>query len=499
MSDGFWTSQDSSPTARSMQALINGAFFDGSDRVVKPIGTTDNLFQLNGAILPDSGAIFNNNSANPVKEFGLLRAAAKATAPTAVGGSNMNTNYVQGPFYELFLKMLAGNETPVWGSAWAERDAFGKLSDLNDKNMTFESAAAVAADVKTFGDVLVDTTSFETFRAGLETNYATWLGLVEDTLEVKSVSMPSTFDWDTFSWTAPTVSTITAGTVATPTATTVADNIDDAVEAFTALVDDRYTQEEANLRASLFGGRALMTTAFDNALAILSASKQAQINDYDKGLRAEEAKMQAQADMAHQQNLVSVNTTNAQLSLDAARANTDNVLRLGGLTVQGAQADAESHVRSKLGQIEAVTRIAAVQTEQYTGTLRVRADVLTALFNSTMAYINTRSGASAASLYSNIQDIKQRELAFQRQFHNQFLKDKMDYRSQISGGLASSYEIGWKSMLQNIMVIKEAMSAIGAAPQGTEHHPSGFEKIANVASLGTGLLSSGINLGMTLG
>jgi hypothetical protein len=46
-----------------------------------------------------------------------------------------------------------------------------------------------------------------------------------------------------------------------------------------------------------------------------------------------------------------------------------------------------------------------------------------------------------------------------------------------------------------MMDIKEAMSTIGAAPQGTEHHPSGFEKAGQMVS-GVGALASTI---MTIG
>lgn len=498
MGDGLWSGGDTTPFTPIMEAMVSGVYHDGSDNVNKLYTSADvgtgGVRQLDDILQATSLTWGDNNN---MRDFGILRAVGKAYSPTQVGGSNNNTNYVQGPFLELFQKLLAGSGSTIWGDAWDERDAFGGLSDLSSLNMSFGSNSEIAEEVKAFAEVLMDVTEFQSWRDDLTGDWTTWLSLLTDGLTLTAITAPA-WSVEAFSWTAPTVATITAPTVATPTAVSVDDVIDDAVEAAQAIIEDNFTNDEADMRAGYFGTRRMQTGGFDVATALLASSKTKQKTEYDKQLRAEQAKMQAQADLAHQQNLVEVNTRNAQFTLDASKSNAENVLRLGQLVLEGAKSKSEVSLAAMSAKTNAVVQVGVAESEQYGNALRVRADVLGVLFDSAFKYVNTRSGTAAASLYTGIQDVKQRELAFQRQFHNQFLKDKMDYRNQLSGGLSASYEVAWRSMLQNLMLVKEAMSAIGATNAGTEHQPSGFEKTANVASLLTGLVSTGINLGMIL-
>lgn len=95
-------------------------------------------------------------------------------------------------------------------------------------------------------------------------------------------------------------------------------------------------------------------------------------------------------------------------------------------------------------------------------------------------------------------DLYQKEQAFRRQYYLDKVAAEVDWRMALSSGIVGSYEQQWKSMLQNLMVVKEGLAAVGAAPVGTIHTPSGFQKVSQGVSGILGLVSTGINMGMAL-
>lgn len=96
-------------------------------------------------------------------------------------------------------------------------------------------------------------------------------------------------------------------------------------------------------------------------------------------------------------------------------------------------------------------------------------------------------------------DLYQKEQAFRRQYYLDKVAAEVDWRMALSSGIVGSYEQQWKSMIQNLMVMKEGLAAIGATPVGTIHTPSGFQRMSQGVSGILGLISTGINMGMVLG
>ena len=150
----------------------------------------------------------------------------------------------------------------------------------------------------------------------VDVDYSDPSAITFDAIDAPSSITPATV-------TAPTIfsSDIAAEAIAAPSSVDVTDLVDDAVDSFTALATLRYAADEANILAGAFMTRSLMSTALDNALAILAANKNAQILDYDKTLRVRQTELQAQMDAQHQQNTLERNTRNATLALDAAKTN----------------------------------------------------------------------------------------------------------------------------------------------------------------------------------
>ncbi len=167
------------------------------------------------------------------------------------------------------------------------------------------------------------------------------------------------------------------------------------------------------------------------------------------------------------------------------------------LKINSAQVASDISIRGSLGQAQAEAEIANAKASVYANTLRARIDVLSAVYNSTLAYTQARSNAGI-QLYSTRQDLMLREAMFARQYYNDFMRSKVQWRADLSNGIVGSYDMGWKAILQNLMVLKEALSAVGATNSGVEHVPSTFENIQNVSSLATGLISTAINVGMVL-
>lgn len=126
--------------------------------------------------------------------------------------------------------------------------------------------------------------------------------------------------------------------IAAPTQQSASAAIDAAVAAFTVQAGLRYAAELAKLRRSLATSRKSMTSAFDRAQAILTAQKEAQIEEYDKSLRVEEAKANLGAAVSYEEMLLHRNQRNAELDLEQRtsleRLKQDYYRAISGLTGQ---------------------------------------------------------------------------------------------------------------------------------------------------------------------
>lgn len=167
----------------------------------------------------------------------------------------------------------------------------------------------------------------------------------------------------------PTLTTIT---VAPPEKQTMTADITAAVAAFTAQLNLRFAEEEARLRASLATSRMVMTSHWDNALAILEANKQAQINEYDKSLRVEQAKQNLQAAVTHEELLLRCATVKAEVQryiLDRYARITANELQaaqqVSSVYLQAYQMNSESLLRAAIATTENAIRARVAHAENY--------------------------------------------------------------------------------------------------------------------------------------
>ena len=412
-------------------------------------------------------------------DFGVLRAAARAfwgggfqsgfqTGNTyAVEGQEDGyTQYVKGPFYRLSKNLEA-----VWGARLTDWDDFTAVTGSHFANVP---AGYAIPDFTTllsnYKSSLIPT---ETFIGAIN---AEW----EDMLTALSsgLSVPTLPDIGTWSWpTAPTVSlgSHTMGTIASPTAVTVADNVDAAVDSFTALANTRLTADQAQLRASLFSTRQAMTSTFDGALAILAANAAAQIADYDKSARLDQARTQAQADMEHQRLLLQRNSQLEQLSLESSKVNVDAASKTADLDLAWARAIPEMKMRAT-----------EVSASVYGTTVAARADVLRNVYS----FVNNGSSA-AAGLVNSWLDANIKAGALNQDTHFRKYKEILEARNITSGAISAMAEARWKAQIQRLMVMKEAVSTFTPGMGSTvEHHPSTFSKIESGLGMVGGIAST---------
>lgn len=383
--------------------------------------------------------------------------------------------------------------------------------------------------------------------------------------------------------------------ISAPAIVEVEDNIDDAVDAYTAAANLRYAEEEGRIKASLYGARAHMSTYMENTLQLLAAKKQAEIAEFEANLRTEQTRQKMQAGLEYQKQTLDQNTQLAGLKLDGEKADlqahvawigTDvqagienqrnilskdvqertllieaqkavesNLINLYDMELRRLIAKNEVLLKGDTIKADAFMRITSANAERDTAaevakwqedlqanivkwgadekaaiahwqeevqsaiaywqeTLRANAagmeaglklfdskvDVLESIYRAVVGTITLKAqnlgNASAVSgLLQNVIDNNMKATDSYRNYLLNFEKTKYDIATRASGAIANVAELQWKSQLQNMMVIKEAMSAIGATAQGVEHHPSGFEKAGQLVS-GVGALASTI---MTIG
>ena len=412
-------------------------------------------------------------------DFGVLRAAARAfygggfqegwqsgNTYSVEGQEDGHTQYVKGPFFR-----LSKNLESVWGAGVAQWDDFTAVSGSHFANVpdgyAIPDFTTLLANYKSS---LIPT---ETFIGAIN---AEW----EDMLTALSsgLSVPTLPDIGTWSWpTALTVSlgSHTMGTIASPTAVDVADNVDDAVEAFTTLANTRLAADQAQLRATLFSTRQAMTSTFDGALAILAANAAAQIADYDKSARLDQARTQAQADMEHQRLLLQRNSQLEQSSLESSKVNIDAASKTAELNLAWARAIPEMKMRA--------TEVAA---SVYGTTVAARADVLRNVYS----FVNNGSSA-AVGLVNNWLDANIRAGVLNQDTHFRKYKEILEARNITSGAISSMAEARWKAQIQRLMVMKEAVSSFTPGMGSTvEHHPSGFQKAESALGMVGGIAST---------
>ena len=203
-----------------------------------------------------------------------------------------------------------------------------------------------------------------------------------------------------------------------------------------------------------------------------------------------------------------VNLANAENQLRADISTAEHKLRIMELQGRYTLADLENQMRTELANSEIerinignIRQSALDKNEQTMGELRLRTDVANAFYNVTLGWMNAKT--SNASALSHIittgmqQHVAQTHLA--REFDLNAEKQRWNIVAQRSGLVASSAELKWKSMLQNMMVIKEATNIVGLTSSGSEYHPSNFSNTNDTVSSISNIASSALTLVSLLG
>lgn len=108
-----------------------------------------------------------------------------------------------------------------------------------------------------------------------------------------------------------------------------------------------------------------------------------------------------------------------------------------------------------------------------------------------------RMEASISKHYSQ-EEMRIREHSQAMQFELDRTRVDMALRTNVSAGITASQEQHWRAIMQDMIVLKEGLSAIGATPQGSIQTSSHFDNLAQGVSGLTALVSTGINLGLVL-
>lgn len=184
-------------------------------------------------------------------------------------------------------------------------------------------------------------------------------------------------------------------------------------------------------------------------------------------LELDKAKSQLQADIEHERLSVDTNKTLAQLELE--------ILTLYSRIWEK---------KSDLSQIVWSTE------------LKNKVDTLSTLYQTV---VSAFGGASVASVINTLIEADLKEDIYKRENELAWVSSSISQLQTTAGFIANIAELKWKSQIQDLMVIKEGLSALTGVNAGTEHHPSRFEVITQGISAGLGAVSTVANLGMILG
>lgn len=306
--------------------------------------------------------------------------------------------------------------------------------------------------------------------------YKTLYDIIAASLSLPAVTAP-TIAFTSFLWAAPTV------TISAPTEVVVDDLVDDAVEAATDLNDARVAVEEGNLRASLLAANALAPSGFYVALELLGARSTAAMLDYDKSLRAEQIRTVTEAKLRHKQNLL--DRDKAQADANIAVANAQNQWN-------------DTNVRAGLGKGEVELRAKQAALEGDLAQLRIRSEVIKVIYDTVISWMQAKgmiisNAGPLASVINNGADLAVKASIADREAWTSWAGAQVDIATKLSAGYEGVSQLKWKSMLQNMMVIKEGVSAYQGIG-GVEHMPSGFEKVTQPVSAALGVASTIGNL-----
>ena len=505
MGGDYWQSGDQPFQGEAIGLMLGGAYYDGTDSQIKKTDDTAGFSIADLTSQTTDPRTKWDNGKNAAIDFGILREVAKSIQKTSsvdADGGMGNQKILSGPWRYGEMK---GKESYDWlRGNWIGWRGMGigaplGLTMQSITGLTKSQADAVQSPLKTSSsglsgsigelidgmvDKLVNNTeiwgtgevdSLDEMMGQLS-HYSDLYAEIAAGLGLPAVTAP-TIAFTSFLWAAPTV------TIATPTEVSVEDIVDDAVEAATSLHEERVAAEEANLRASLLAANALAPTGFYVALEMLGARSAAAMLDYDKSLRNEQVRTKTQAALEHKRNLLE--RDKAQAGANVAVVNAQNQWN-------------DTNVRAGLGKGDVELRAKQAALEGDLAALRVRADVLKVVYDTVIAWMQAKgmiisNAGPLASVISNGAELGVKSAAMDRDAWTGWIERRSGLVERIASGYEGVAQLKWKALLQNIMVLKEGVSAFQGIG-GVEHMPSGFEKTTQPISAGLGVAATIGNL-----
>ncbi len=589
------SSSDEYKATRALDGILKSAYSNSVPGEDTYFGSGETKYQVGEfGLLREAASLIAQG--RPLGQIGTLVSTPGLHATVDDTGDNVGAPNIDPPFYAL---------GPYRTAAVLASRAFNGVYDqikpleLGPKYHNWESApnVTISALVQTFMDNLktygfdYDSDEIDTI-IGLHSKLSIILGsgVLNEAGHEFYVVPPGglTFDWDTFTWsdkawidvTGPGAVShdsvdvpgaisldyaepdgawppaIAAPTVGATTPVEVEDHITEAVDAYTTKVNLRHTQDVARLRRSFFSTRQMMSTAFDGAMAILTAQKEAEITDYEKSLRVRQAELQAQADLAYQSQEHARLVLQAQLAMDATKSVSDQTLqreahrtRVAELKLQGDTTHARLALDANISQgqlsLEASkateankgsvmdvnargkmtvlqvnqqgkaasdsARLAADDTslraealanEGVQVKLRMRADMLRLIYETTLGYMRAKSeiqtnAAPLASIINTAEDLRVKGFLASREHEMQYKRDAVATATQYASAMEGIANLKWNAFTQNLELYRAAINTMSGVPGGTStHKPSAFQIAQQIASGVLGAASMGINLGM---
>ena len=196
-------------------------------------------------------------------------------------------------------------------------------------------------------------------------------------------------------------------------------------------------------------------------------------------------------------------TANKLQELLAARdARLRSAITQEEITSRTLLAEQELSLRAGLANSENALRAAITNEEIKINRLQMRIDMQRAVYDTITSWIRhywTANLGPSSMLISSVLDINFKEVQARRQYMMDRERLRHDLASSVYETQAMATDMRWKSMLQNMMVLKDGLSSIGVTHIGTETvastTPSQFERWSAAAGL-VGNIANTIAMGI---
>ena len=128
--------------------------------------------------------------------------------------------------------------------------------------------------------------------------------------------------------------------------------------------------------------------------------------------------------------------------------------------------------------------------------LRAKVDILVSSFQYTLAAFG--SGDAVARVLTSMVQADLQESMFRRSQEAEWKRFGLESANAISNAVVAMADARSKSMMQNLNVLRDAVSTFSAAPAYVQERPSPFQNTMNALGGVSSLVSAGMNIGVAL-